>query len=334
MALLSLSIDLSGSTHAKQAIVEISGGDESLTATLYRRYLKMLYGVERDLYALLAECDGIDLANVFLVKLIGDEWWFVYDIDHTDSPAFNAVVLGFVDALLRLFEKERYLSFHAPEKHSLRPMPESKALRVFNLPIKATLDLLINPVEANRERYEYLKDIVLPADERQRRSLYAIDRNAAEICERLNLGAVGMFEDGHPVHVRRDYIGLEVDRFFRMTSCCRPLLLGMGRTLMAHVDQTIQPVSRDLEHIAVKTLAFGPAWAAPKMKKYVIREAITPGRLKGISHGYEIYHLFGERSLGKGIYAPPPGMEMMMEATRAFLAEHGFYALGRDSLLP
>lgn len=334
MALLSLSIDLSGSTAAKQAIVETSGGDEALMATLYRRYLKVLYGVEHDLYALVTESDGVELDKLFLVKLIGDEWWFVHEVDPNDSPALNAVTLGLVTALLRLCEKERYLSFHAPEKHTSRPMQESKSLRVFNLPLKMTLDLLLNPVEANRERYEYLKDIVLPPPERQQRSLYTVDRNAADICERLNLGAVGTFEDGHPVHVRRDFIGLEVDRFFRLTGCCRPMMVGVGRTLMAHLDQTTQPVSRELDHIAVKTKAFGPAWAPPKLRKYVIREAISPGRMKGISQGYDIYHLFGEKSLGRAVYASPPGMETLMEPTRAFLAEHGFYALPHDDLLP
>lgn len=334
MALVSLSIDLCGSTTAKQAIVEASGGDEALMATLYRRYLKMFYGMEHDLYSILAETPGIDLDRLFLVKLIGDECWYVYEVDENDSPQLNAAALGFIAALLRLFGRDRYLSFHAPEKHTLRPLPESKALRVFNLPIKATMDLLLHPFEANRERYEYLKDIVLPPVDRQRRSLYAVDRNAAEICERLNLGAVGMFADGPPVRVRRDYIGLEVDRFFRLTGCCKPLLVGVGRTLMSHLDQTTQPVSRELEHLGVKIISFGPAWAPPKMRKYVIRETISPGRMKGISQGYEIHHLFGERDLGKAIYASPPGMETLMEPTRAFLAEHGFYALARDSLLP
>lgn len=236
MALLSLSIDLSGSTLTKQAIVETASGDDGLMATLYRRYLKMLYGVEHDLYSLLSECKAIEFDKLFLVKTIGDEWWFVYEVDEADTMTLNTVALGFIDTLLRLFERERYLSFHSPAKHTSRPMQESKALRVFNLPIKATLDLLLHPFEANRERYEYLKDIVVPAEERGRRSLYAVDREAAAVCERLNLGAVGMFEDGHPVRVRRDYIGLEVDRFFRLTGACRPLLVGVGGTLVSRLD--------------------------------------------------------------------------------------------------
>ena len=257
MALLSISIDLSGSTLVKQAIVEICGRDDALVATLYRRYLKVLYGIERDLYGILVADPRIAFDRLFLVKSIGDEFWYVYEVDEGDHVSLNRVAIALFEALFKVFQNERYLSFHSPEKHSAAPLTESKALRVFNLPVKVLADSLLAPFEANLERYEYLKDIVFPAPEREQRPIYAIDQEAAGICSRLNLGNPGASGDGLPVQVRRDYIGLEVDRFFRLTGCCHPLLLGVGETLMSRLDHTVAPVNRDLDHIAVKNPVAG-----------------------------------------------------------------------------
>ena len=50
--------------------------------------------------------------------------------------------------------------------------------------------------------------------------------------------------------------------------------------------------------------------------------------------GHSYFHLFGQNSLGEAVYAPPPGIETLMEPTRSFLAESGFYALDAENLLP
>ena len=233
--------------------------------------------------------------------------------------------------MLKLFAHDRYLSFHAPDKHSAEPIRESKALRVFDLPIKAQVDLLLEPIETNRERYEYLKDLAFPSSERRQKPVYAVDRSPTGVQARLNLGAAGTAADGQTVHVRSDYIGLEVDRFFRLSGSCRPLLLSVGETLMSLLDHGIHAVSRELDHIGVKIISFGQPSG---MRKYVIKEHIPPTRMKGVSHAYDIYHLFGENSLGKAAYSPQTGIESLMEPTRAFIAEHGFYAIKPDQLLP
>ncbi len=336
MGLLSISIDLCGSTLAKQYLVEISSNDEKHRKYLYHRYLKLLYGMERELYMRLMDIPHFDFSRLSLVKIIGDELWYMYQVDENDEADMAVSSWAIIDALMSLFSCERHLSFYSNGGHE-KPQPDGDAGTrevKLNLPIKAFIDLVVEPIEMNLDRYDYIKDIVSTL-KGGNSIIYRIDREYIEICNRLNLGSADQLGEFGRVQVRTDYIGLEIDRFFRTTKFCNPLLLGIGKTLMDKLPYSIEKVSEELKHIGVKQLVLSiPGDNQPEKRKYVISQPIPAAAMKGVSDDYAIFHVFGAASIGNSVYFPPPSTKTLMEPTMAFLAKHGFYALDRDNLLP
>lgn len=78
MALISFSIDLSRSTETKSLINKICSKNAEYKDILVRQYFRILNNIESDLYF---QCvhENIPLEDLFLVKCIGDELWYVYD---------------------------------------------------------------------------------------------------------------------------------------------------------------------------------------------------------------------------------------------------------------
>ena len=332
MALLSISIDLSGSTQAKQCLVSKTDGDPAARKDMYDRYARLLYDLERSFYLKILERKNIGFSKFLLVKTIGDEYWYVYDVDHNDRRAFSKTVESFMDAILSLFGDERFVAFGGFDQGLDEPDgdDETKPVVQFDLPVKAFIDLILEPLEVNVERYEHLKDVVAQLNG-IRSAVYEVDRTYVDICNRLNLGAVSAFDPRFRVQVRTDYVGLEIDRFFRLTQFCKPLILGVGDTLMRHLPHETRDISAHHEHISVKKLLTGRkaerSETAGEDSKYVIRETIPAASLKGISEDYCIHHVFGGAGLNDAIFAPVPSVDTLLEPTRAFLAEHGFYAV-------
>ncbi len=332
MALLSVSIDLSGSTAAKQCLVSKTEGDAAARREMYDRYARLLYGLERSFYLKILDRSAIDLASFLLVKTIGDEYWYVYDIDETDRPRFARTVDAFIDVILSLFADDRFVAFGGLDKglDQLESDDETAPVTQFDLPVKAFIDLILEPLEVNVERYEHLKDVVARLNG-SGSAVYAVDRAYVDICNRLNLGAVSAFDPRFRVQVRTDYVGLEIDRFFRLTQFCKPLILGVGETLMRHLPHRVRDISPRHAHIDVKRLVTGArdteSEPAGGNGKYVIRETVPAASLKGISEDYCIHHVFGDAGLTDALFAPVPAVETLLEPTRAFLAEHGFYTV-------
>jgi hypothetical protein len=332
MGLLSVSIDLCGSTLAKQSLVTLSTNDERHRKRLYATYLSLLYGMEREFYLRLMDNQFFDFSKLFLVKTIGDELWYMYQVDETDENELARSSWAIFEALMGLFSCERRLDLASPDGKG-DALLEVK----FNLPIKAFIDLVAEPIEMNLERYEYLKDIVstLKGDNSV---IYHIDQHYTDICNRLNLGSTDLFGKRVRVLARTDYIGLEIDRFFRATKFCNPLLLAVGASLMNKLPYRIERAAENLDHIGVKKLVLNVPGEDGKddreKRKYVISQSIPAAGMKGVSEDYTIFHVFGAAALGEAVYIPPPSIETLMEPTRAFLAEYGFYALDRTRLLP
>lgn len=334
MAILSVSIDLTGSTLAKQALVEASAEDGERRRAMYGEFLKLLYEIERDFYQLLIDDPRVEFQRLFLVKTIGDELWYAYEID--DGEGIADVAWALCSALLTLFSTSRYLGFEAAAGDDGAD-PGAGRTRLFDLPIKAHIDVVSEAVEVNVERYEYLKDVVAALSGHSA-AVYAIDDRYLEICNRLNLGSAKTLGSRAGLSTRTDYIGLQVDRFFRLAKFCVPRLLGVGEALMRHLPHAMEPVSAELGHLPLKTIAIevpaGGGEARPPVRKYAITQRIAARDMKGISGEYTLYHVFGGLNLGDAVYAPQPAVETLLEPTRAFLAAHGFYALDAPNLIP
>lgn len=329
MAWLSVSIDLCGSTEVKQTLVELTANAPARRQTLYSEYLKTLFNTERAFYTLLLDNPDFDFAKLVQIKIIGDEFWYCYEIDETDKDCLVATTGALLEALMELCAQDRHLLLTSEDD-------AHPTIRQFNLPIKVYIDLLHEPIEMTAARYEFLKDIVSLAGG-ERATVYRVDKAFARQCDRLNLGAPDFFDEGRRVTNRTDYIGLEIDRFFRLTRLCLPRLVSIGQTLKSMLPLSHRPAAPGLEHIGTKIVEF--TWnedhltSQPPQRNYMISRAVPSALMKGISDDYAIHHLFNGASLGESVFAPPAGVETLMGPTQAFLAEHGFFALDRDCLL-
>lgn len=331
MGFLSVSIDLSGSTLAKQAIVASAGEDGARRAAYYADYLRLLYSTERDFYRGLLSRPLFRLKDLFLVKMIGDEFWWVYEIRDDEPNHLATIATAFFATILDLFAADRYLTLAHAERSESRP-----PIRQFNLPLKAFMDHVDEANELSAARYEFLKDVITMS-QGDSTTVYRVDDRFTSMCDRLNLGGAVPKANGRRVAPRRDFIGLEVDRFFRLTGCCKPSLLCIGDRLMQRLPHSLDAPSGAPDGVGVRVLEIPQAWGDGEMaegfRKYAIAEHVPSQCMKGISADYSVYHLFGSASLGEDIYAPPAAVETLLSPTQAFLAEHGFFALNRDTLL-
>ena len=334
MGFLSISLDLSGSTQAKQAIVELTENLPDNRADYYSEYLRLLYATERDFYRGLISRPLFRFSDLYLVKMIGDEFWWVYAIDEAREESLAAVATGLFQTILDLFASDRYLAIHGPEEQC-KTGRHGLPARQFNLPIKAFVDYVGEVTEVNVARYEYLKDVIAMA-EGGPATVYRVDQRFAEFCDRLNLGSPA--GERRKVTTRTDYIGLEIDRFFRLTRFCRPSLLGVGKNLIEKLPCRFAMPPDAPDGAEIQVLDLPSPWHDENpdgsFRKYAVLEPIPSITMKGISEDYSICHIFGAATLGDSIYAQPASVETMMNPTRAFLAEHGFFGLRRETLLP
>jgi len=254
MAFLSLSIDLAGSTRIKQEMVTIAQEDRARLETLYERFANVLYLLERGLYQAMIACRHARLDRLYLVKSVGDEYWYAYDLPE-DAREAAAVTTEILTVLKEITAQERVLNLALPNAIG-EDTTRLDDVSLFDIPLKIFVDVIDGALEVNSARYEHLKDLVLQATGQRKGPTYAVDNDFVEVCRRLNMGEAGMIVGkGRGISVRADYIGLEVDRFFRLAKCCHAGLIGVGGGLLERLPHRIANVSSDLDYLAIKRFA-------------------------------------------------------------------------------
>lgn len=317
MPFISISIDLCGSTQLKQEMVRISHDNIPARKALYQRYLDVLFKIERELYGLLGNSKNLSLKNLYLAKLIGDEFWFLYDISEFDENEQEQKAAAFARQLLLLLEKERLISFHEQDK-------EQKDFKTYDLPLKIFIDVIDDVTELSVARYEYLKDLIQNMADRPSSVIYRMDSDLINICHQLNLCSVQQGESNH-IFTRPDFIGLEVDRFFRLTKQCIPQLLTLGSGFASILGLSLNVLENEHRKISIKHASF-PEHNSKRML-YGLKREISSSDMKGVSENYTIYYLFNRQVFKNAIAASEEGIESLLDGTRAFLAENGFFAL-------
>ena len=93
---LSVSVDLVGSTPLKRAMFQAGRNDFDRINRLYERYVHSLFEIEERFYRFISASGAVDIRKLFLAKIIGDEYWFLYQADLDDVESFNAVAHAFL----------------------------------------------------------------------------------------------------------------------------------------------------------------------------------------------------------------------------------------------
>jgi hypothetical protein len=251
--LLSISIDLAGSTEIKGVIVSLTVDQPDHRRFLYDQYLKVLFWTEQTFYEMIGPDDRVNLDKLFLVKTIGDEFWFVYEVE--DDFELKRAAAGLMDAIQAVFSKSRQLSFPSRPVEDFDKDTSDVKWENFDPPLKAVIDLLTDPVELNLARYDYLKDKVRGLSQAGQPDLNAANQRLIQLYNNLNIGSATLnsITKKATTAVRTDYVGLGVDLFFRISKYCRPCLLTVGDALMRRLDCTTEDVP-EFEHLSIKAL--------------------------------------------------------------------------------
>lgn len=119
----------------------------------------MLFNIEYDFYSsLTCNCD-IDPKKIFVVKNIGDEIWFLYEIENHESRNVNRIAKAFIEAALTI--NSRHCSICVTERQLTHEEKMKWGLDVeikhFTLPIKILIDMIDKYFPVSEKRYEYFK---------------------------------------------------------------------------------------------------------------------------------------------------------------------------------
>ena len=231
--LISLSIDVVGSTAAKTRLRDLAANDERRDE-LYRQFYEGFLHEEGRFYDALftagtwGQLPPLDWRRLFVVKGIGDELWMTYDVsDLPGDPAETQAEIArasvrLIGAALDLVRGTVPVGGTACDTGpNFDPaLEESMQFDHMDLPFKVTLDLIADAIEISDIRMDYLvrrAGLYLAAHRREPGSAPArhgaFGAEDVEILNRLNAGNFALV-GGHRVQqvYRTDLIGSDVDR--------------------------------------------------------------------------------------------------------------------------
>lgn len=240
--LLSFSIDLSRSTETKTIIRNLSMGNESYRERLLEIYYKIFLKIETELYFQCLTAD-IQLAKLYLVKCIGDEVWFVYDLDTNDEKDHNLHIINRIIAiLLRIASKQDRIYISEDGILWDSELWETTETTELILPRKCYIDLLSDYVSFTEKRIDPIIDTIMEGLRAQGHAdpLAVFKDIIPEITTSLNLGVAEV--TGKEIrfkNIRFDPIGRDVDLFFRCCNYATPALLKAGDNLFQYIARPV-----------------------------------------------------------------------------------------------
>ncbi|TLS66185.1 hypothetical protein FEF65_11385 [Mariprofundus erugo] len=220
MAFLSISIDICGSTEAKAKLRKHAELIATEPTRLYEEFQRQVLRVEETFWTLLRS-EGLEIERLFLIKTIGDELWYSYDLEGLHDFEVHAAMAKVINALVGMHTKSFDL-VAAPDRdpNDWENIDPSTLLRI-GLPLKITVDQISDALEMNALREKYLKShvasLLSPPERPGERLVQEGDPDFNDLCNRLGIAHRVVTSNKVHTTIRSDFIGWEVDRFFRLT---------------------------------------------------------------------------------------------------------------------
>ena len=318
---ISISMDVCGSTEAKARMKACARDDEEL-AKWYEEFHREFLWREWRFYSLLFR-DGYsgvdwDWKHAFVVKGIGDEIWLLYEVGEDDLWKLGSLVARLLYAALEVAGRPiRWTS--APDDAEL---PIDGTWETRHLPLKFYIDILDNAFEVSGPRRDFvterLSEILGPEESWNSEDFIGLGN-------RLHAG--NLLGDGRRLvtAIRTDYIGWEVDRFFRATKFALPRVVVVGKALFEETFGLPQHPDEDVGGTGLmKTVLRCPiqqggseryAHCFRYVKKYVVSKD-----LKGVGEGYTVYRVLRDNDV-LGLRHTCADKEIMEETFEVFTPE-------------
>ena len=289
---ISISMDVCGSTEVKTRMRACARDDEEL-AEWYKAFHQQFLLSEWRFYTQLFQdghC-GLDWAwkRAFVVKGIGDEIWLLYEVDKDDLWKLSSLAARLFHAALTVADRSIYWTSASDDKE-----PGDRPFETKKLPLKFYIDILDDAFEVSGPRCDFVTKRlpeIIGADE--------ISNNGdfIELGNRLHAGS--LMGDGRRLitAVRSDYIGWEVDRFFRATKFALPSVVTVGQALFERVVDRSEESEEGLDGTGLQKAVIecpldreGLSTRFDHSLRYVKKD-IAPECLKGVGEGYTVYRV-------------------------------------------
>jgi len=289
MSLLSISLDVVGSTELKKQLSEFSGKYKTSLHEHYRDLLRSMLGSMNGFLERIHQDRDLQIERLCLVKRIGDEFWYVYDLNGLEPHERTRHATHLVKVLLAfLLEAPFDVTAFLPDAHIRE-----------EICWKCTLDLISDAIDTSKLAEDELDQFIWNLASAPARGAGtatpagAAAHSALAIKNKLGVGFSYLHESG-PVYVARpDFIGLEVDRFFRISRDAEKGKILAGSNFLSLLLTYINPVSgrysfRDPMGADSFTTALSEVSVEPRH--------FSEARLKGIKGGYSGAFIYNDYS--------------------------------------
>lgn len=300
--LFSISIDLVGSTDAKARIMNLAQGDfrriDQLNVQIYREFCR----IEREFYEKAVSHFGsspaIDPAKFFTVKGIGDEIWILCEATGSDV---TSVGYRLIDTAIQI--ACRSVNFVATE-HDDGPSFDANFnygdIEPIRSPIKIFIDLLSHASDLGRVRDEELAKVI-PDLLKTFHKREPSPQETVSVMRRMSLSGCEPVGWWSYHETRTDYIGHEIDRFFRTTKSAIPGTLTIGKSMAEAMGISFKPTAHAL-HAVLTNDGTPLKGGMPEDPIHARIQTLSREELKGIGYDYATYTLFAPHSL-KALYS-------------------------------
>lgn len=276
------SVDLCNSTLIKS---RFEFQDPEYKKNLYEAYLNDLYANEITFYnnlvksyKLYSNTEENILSSLYVLKNIGDEFWFRIKVDLEDTDKIANIIM----ALYGAFESMRsgWITIRKSEESANWHKFDTPDFVAFNY--KTYFDLVDYSVDNSELRYDFFK-------KNMNQILgHPIEKSSQEelndLFKRLNIA--GCFsENKEEVSLRTDMIGYQIDNFFRHTKYAVNHLFAVGERLFNRLGQ--------INANNLLSITAGKKGVSSFNYFYWLSKSFMP---KGISTNYSVYYLIEEQA--------------------------------------
>ena len=228
---ISISMDVCGSTDAKARMRQRARNEQDLNRWYAKFHRQFLHAEWRFYESLFREVDGEinwNWKRAFVVKGIGDEIWLLYEVWEEDDHKLPALVARLLhaaqDATGDLIRWVSATEEHDGDEWDEWDQDDGEPWETKNLPLKFYVDIIDDAFEITGPRRDFMTErlpLILGEEDAW------AGEDFIELGNRLHAGS--LLGDGRRLvtTIRTDYIGWEVDRFFRMTKYALPYVVAV-----------------------------------------------------------------------------------------------------------
>ena len=335
MTLISISIDLVGSTGLKNEIIKMSNGDETNIHRLYKDYNRLMLGLEKGFYNQLREFDQFDFEKLFLVKGIGDELWYLYDTEDMkdDSYEFNEIVFDILLACIIAISSQLLMISEDEIFFDEEMVSQNIKTKNIQLPVKIYVDKITDCEETSKERFNFFENYIPRLYSNEKGFFNPNDKEYIHIMQNLNIGInLETINDKVRYETRTDFIGYEIDRFFRVSKFALPGIVTFGKELIGSILYDDDEILNKVNDTSIYD-KFAIAHGSDTVRRHdyfkTFKRTIPSSEMTGIGDEYEVYFIFLESMLDTWIKFTPDYFEDKYQKTREILKSvkyGGFHA--------